>query len=161
MPKILILFAGQPTAIVNTVADGARSVRFSEVELRSVGNPEGASAGIHQTLAGVDEIVPYDAVIVAASASAEIGLELAELVRHAAASAPRTTWQNKVGAAFVPETGVASVDVWPTLKALGALGMLVVAPSGPGADAAKELGVRVAQVVGWVTHARSHHHHAH
>jgi hypothetical protein len=29
------------------------------------------------------------------------------------------------------------------------------------AESARRLGTRVAEVVGWVTHARSHHHHEH
>jgi hypothetical protein len=34
--------------------------------------------------------------------------------------------------------------------------------SGDGdADALRQMGKKVAEVVGWVTHARSHHHHHH
>jgi hypothetical protein len=32
---------------------------------------------------------------------------------------------------------------------------------GSSADACRRMGKRVAEVVGWVTHARSHHHHHH
>ena len=162
MPKILILIAGQPTAIVNAVADGARSVRFSEVELRRVDQPERATAtGIVPTLAGVDEIVPYDALIVATSPEGALALRLAEVLEQAAAGAPRSAWENKVGAAFAAEPGGTPVNVWPALRTLGDLGMLVVSPGSDDADTARALGARVAKVVGWVTHARSHHHHAH
>jgi len=162
MPKILILLAGQPTALVNAVADGARSVRFSEVELRRVDQTEPATAAaIVQTLAGADEIVPYDAIIVTTSAEGALVSTLTDLLEQAAATAPPSAWQNKVGAAFAAEPSEAAVNVWPALRSLGDLGMLVVSPSGYDADAARALGARVAQVVGWVTHARSHHHHAH
>jgi hypothetical protein len=165
MPKILILFAGQPTAIVSAVADGARSIRFSEVELRRLDNADFANAAnridIYPTLAGADEIVPYDAVIVVASAGEDVQAGPSQLLKQAAASAPPSAWQNKVGAAFASDAEAGPAGVWPTLQALGDLGLLLVSPSGSDAVAAKELGARVAQVVGWVTHSRSHHHHAH
>jgi hypothetical protein len=165
MPKILVLFAGQPTTMVNAVADGARSVRFSEVELRRVDTPSPTApdeqVNIHQTLTGIDEIALYDAVVVAVSADGRVHPELSRLLAGPTETAPRSAWQNKVGAAFPAEPGESAVDVWPALATLGDIGMLVVAPYGGSADAARELGARVAQVVGWVTHARSHHHHAH
>ena len=162
MPKILVLFAGQPTAMIHAVADGARSVRFSEVELRRVGLALSGTAPDHyQTLASADEMVPYDGIIVAASAGGTASAELEALLQWASANTPQSAWQSKVGTAFLPEPGDDRIDVWPALARLGNLGMLVLAPSGGSADAAKELGARVAQAVGWVTHARSHHHHAH
>jgi hypothetical protein len=162
MPKILVLFAGQPTATVTAVADGARSIRFSEVELRRVGPVEsGSTPDHHQTLAGADEMVPYDAVIVSASEGGTMHPEVGQLLERAAATAARSAWQHKVGSAFMPEPGAHPGSVWPVLATLGNLGMLVVAPSAGSVEAGRELGARVAQVVGWVTHARSHHHHDH
>ena len=161
MPKILILFAGQPNAMTNAVAEGARSVRFSEVELRRISaRPAGTPSDHHQTLAGLEEMVPYDGIIVAASASGAMPPELSAVFEQAAAAAPGKAWQNKVGSAFTPNSD-GRPDVWRTLATLGDLGMIVIAPSASGEDAGRELGARVAQAVGWVTHARSHHHHAH
>lgn len=163
MPKILILLAGQPTSMLDAVADGARSIRFSEVEVRCVdaNNPAPDTHGIHQTLTGAEEIVPYDAIVVLASAGGTIDPAMEALLVAATERAPKSAWQNKVGAAFLPEGRDNRPDVWPALRTLGELGMLVVPPDGGGADAARALGARVAQVVSWVTHARSHHHHAH
>ena len=162
MPKILVLFAGQPTALVHAVADGARGVRFSEVELRRVGAADsGATPDHHQTLASADEMVPYDGIVIAVSGAGTVHPDMGRMFEQAAASTARSVWQNKVGAAFGAAPGTERSVVWPVLAILGNLGMLVVAPSGSDADAAKELGARVAQAVGWVTHARSHHHHAH
>ena len=164
MPKILVLFTGQPSATVNAVADGARSVRFSEVEMRRVARAErdgDVPPDVHQALAGAEEMMPYDAIVVAASAGGSLDPALAQVLEQATASAPASTWQNKVGSAFLAEESSGSVDVWPALARLGTMGMLVVAPSAAGADAAGELGMRVAKVVGWVTHARSHHHDHH
>jgi hypothetical protein len=162
MPKILVLFAGQPTTLVNAVADGARSVRFSEVELRRIDDVDPASApDHHQTLGGAEEMMSYDGVVVAASEGGVVPPALRSLLEQAAASASVAVWQNKVGSAFMPTSGEQRADVWPALTTLGDLGMLVIAPSGSGAEAGRQLGARVAQVVGWVTHARSHHHHAH
>ena len=162
MPKILVLFAGQPTAIVSAVADGARGVRFSEVEIRRVNTAESATTSDHhQTLAGADELMSYDGIVVAASDGGAVHPALGLLLEQAAVGAPRSAWQSKVGSAFMPTPGEQRPDVWPALGTLGDLGMLVIAPSGGGADEARVLGARVAQVVGWVTHARSHHQHAH
>ena len=162
MPKILVLFAGHPTAMVHAVAEGARAVRFSEVELRRLGDAgAGPTHDHHQTLAGADEMALYDGVVVAVSGDGSVHPDMGRMFEQASTSAPRSAWQNRVGAAFMAETGTERSDVWPVLATLGNLGMLVVAPSGSGGDAAKELGARVAQAVGWVTHARSHHHHAH
>ena len=164
MPKILVLFTGQPSATVNAVADGARSVRFSEVEMRRVANAGSdgdVPRGIHLTLTDAEEMMPYDAIVVAASAGGSLDPALTQVLAQAAASTPASAWQNKVGSAFLAEESGGSADVWPALAQLGTMGMLVVAPSASSTDAARELGVRVAKVVGWVTHARSHHHDHH
>lgn len=152
MPKILILFADEDIAMVNAVAEGARAVRFSEVETRRVDTRE--------LLGGVEELALYDAIVLGVSARGAIHPEVQRVIEQAANALPTGSWQNKVGSAFVaaPDAGDPVVDLWPALATLGAMGMLVVAPAGAHVEAARALGTRVAQVVGWVTHARSHHH---
>src|SRR3954463_10186372 len=130
MPKILVLVAGQPTAMADAVADGARSVRFSEVEIRRVDQlTSGTPSDSHQTLGGLDEIASYDGIVIAASEGGAIPPETARLL-DAAAARSRSAWQNKVGSAFMASAGEARLDVWPALATLGDLGMVVVAPSG-------------------------------
>ena len=152
MPKILILFADEHIAMVNAVADGARAVRFSEVETRRAGAP--ALPG------GVEDLALFDAIVLGVSARGAIHPEIQRVIEQAAKALPTVSWQNKVGSAFVaaPDAGDQVVDLWPALATLGGMGMLVVSPAGAQAEAARALGTRVAQVVGWVTHARSHHH---
>jgi hypothetical protein len=151
--------------MVNAVADGARSVRFSEVELRRVDTPSPTApdeqVNIHQTLTGIDEITPYDAVVVAVSADGRVHPELSRLLAGLGREGGTDLVLPRRARRSLGRPGESAVDVWPALATLGDIGMLVVAPYGGSADAARELGARVAQVVGWVTHARSHHHHAH
>lgn len=148
--------------MVNAVAEGARGVRFSEVELYRVrGDAAGTPADAHQTLVSADEMLPYDAVVVAVTAGGSLDPELGRFLEDATHATPRTAWKNKVASAFPSEPSEHPTDLWPSLATLGNMGMLVVSPSAATMDAAKELGARIAQVVSWVTHARSHHHHAH
>jgi hypothetical protein len=74
---------------------------------------------------------------------------------------PKGALQNKLGAAFVTRDETADGDVWPALAVMGDMGMLIVAPSGRDAEAAKALGGRVAEVAAMIAHVRAHHHHAH
>ena len=72
---------------------------------------------------------------------------------------------NKVGSVVTTATGRdRSAVLWATLTPMGNRGMILVpAPftdsSESAAESARRLGKRVAEVIGWVTHARSHHHH--
>jgi hypothetical protein len=74
---------------------------------------------------------------------------------------------DKVGSAFTTEVGAERTAVlWSTLSPMADRGMILVPlPFTEGreseADACRRMGKRVAEVVGWVTHARSHHHHHH
>ncbi len=153
--------------MVTAVADGARSVRFSEVETRRVdaGGQRGGefTPDVHRLLSGVEELVAFDAIVLGTSARGALHPALQRVIDQAARALPAESWQNKVGSAFVtvPDAGDHAIDLWPALATLGDMGMLVVSPAGGDANAAHALGTRVAQVVGWVTHARSHHQHAH
>jgi hypothetical protein len=160
MPKTLILFSSRSdgtTAYVDAIAEGARSVRFSEVEVRRVdlALPDAADASLasirYQTLGSADELQAYDAII-ALDASAT----LTNLLK---AGGPQ---MNRVGAAFAsPSTGGGPDDapVWATMKTMAGLDMILVPPAADAElAAAMQLGKRVAEVTSWITHARSHHH---
>jgi NAD(P)H dehydrogenase (quinone) len=161
MPKLLVLFdsrSDELTRLAEAVAEGARRVRFAEVDLRRVDGASGAT-GRHRALEGGDAISAYDGIIVGADSSVAHEVTLDPLV-----AAPSLL--NKVGAAFVAarpdETGRSTL--WSALAPLADRGMILVATpvtddSGDPLDSARALGQRVADVVGWVTHARSHHHH--
>lgn len=169
MPKTLILFqslADTTTTIADAVAEGARSVRFSEVEMRLVAEapPSGgeaseewmqrraALAARYQPLADADELSSYDAVIVGPSSSdGSTNTELTRVLGRAGSLA------NKVGAAF-SAAGDETLP-WPLLQAMAERDMILVPPAHDGSvAAARALGKRVAEVTSWITHARSHHH---
>jgi hypothetical protein len=134
MPKTLVLFHGSSDAITATadaVADGIRSVRFAEVEVRRLAQAgEAAGSSRHR-------------------ATAAAGLRSGGTVTLS------------VGSAWVAEaSGLEGEDArWALLRALAGLGVVLVPASGDGPEAAKKLGHRVAHVVSWITHAKSHHHH--
>ena len=139
MPKTLILFqrpTGTAATIADAVAEGARSVRFSEVEMYTPGDR------------GADDLSSYDAIIVGLSSSAELAS-----VMGGVGSLP-----NRVGAAFAAD-GADGELPWSIMRALAGLDMILVPPARDGSvAAARELGKRVAEVTSWITHARSHHH---
>lgn len=162
MPKILILFAGQNTTLVDALADGARAVRFSEVEVRRASPGDDATSGAYEMLAGVEELVPYDAIVLGLPCASEVlDVELRQLLGELASVLPKGAIQNKIGSAFITNVEAAAGDVWAALTVMGDIGMLIVAPEGTDAEAATGLGGRVAQVAAWIAHVRSHHHHAH
>jgi len=72
---------------------------------------------------------------------------------------------NKVGAVITPATGADRRAVlWSALSPMADRGMILVpAPfadeNADDQESTRGLGKRVAEVIGWVTHARSHHHH--
>jgi hypothetical protein len=126
MPKTLILFADDERR-AEAIAEGARSVRFAEVDVLPLDPSPDPTA--------------YDALIVDATAPGAVTL-------LGAAGGALT---DKVATTF----GADDAARWTTLRALGALGCLLVPP----ADDAAGLGRRVATVAEWVRHAKSHHHH--
>jgi hypothetical protein len=166
MPKLLVLYdprSDDLTRLAEAVAEGARSVRFAEVDIRRIGDAPGTgtAAARHRAYEGPDALAAYDG-IVAGSSSAESAGGAA----GAAFRAPTPSLVNKVGSAFTaaPDGEGRRDSIWGVLAPMGDRGMILVPP--PVADApmdelesARQQGRRVAEVVGWVTHARSHHHH--
>lgn len=165
MPKILVLLhsqAGDITPLADAVADGARAVRFAEVDVRRVEDGAAADAAVARVrvLGSADELAVYDAIIVGATRDGALPAAVAQLFDQARASLGPKALVNRVGAAFAP-----GGTAWPALEALGDAGMILVTPTPAGDDAdaelvaARALGHRVGHVAGWVTHAKSHHHH--
>ena len=170
MPKLLVLFQSHSPDVVHlaeTAAAGARSVRFAEVDVRRLpiaadANDVTVDAGgrAHRPIEHVDDIGAYDGLILAVGSAS--GGEDA-LLRAIAAFGGSLA--NKVGTVLTPATGTDRLTVlWSVLGPMADRGMILLpAPfADEGADddeATRHLGKRVAEVVGWVTHARSHHHH--
>lgn len=101
MPKTLILHAPAAAAEAAALADGARAVRFSEVDVRA------ADAAVSPA--------DYDAVVV-------IGLAPDALAARLAAAGPLT---DKVGST----AGGDDASHWSTLRALADAGCLLVPPT--------------------------------
>jgi NAD(P)H dehydrogenase (quinone) len=205
MPKILVLFysrSGNTAALADAIAEGARSVRFAEVDVRRIDDlaPANVIASIpdwarsretlaarYQTFADVNALVDYDALIL--GAPTRYGIMAAELKHVLDQTGP--LWQrgalvNKVGAAFTSVStahGGHETTLWSIMTPMANLGLILVppgysdavmfaggspygatattgggAPTAPDLAAARHQGKRVAEVTGWITHAKSHSH---
>lgn len=160
MPKTLVLFHGSGDDVARmaeAVAEGVRSVRFAEVDLRQLVQDGDSTGGRPRPLASAAELAGYDGLVLGLAAG---GTEIPAAVTRLLAEAESLRQQGQlglvVGAAF--SAGEVSDDAcWALLRALGGLGLVLVPPGANGSDARK-LGHRVAHVVSWITHARSHHH---
>jgi multimeric flavodoxin WrbA len=171
MPKLLVLFHSRSpdvVALAEAATDGARSVRFAEVDLRRLDAfdarmhaTEGDTAGrAHRTLQHVEDIATYDGLILVLPEASEAGATLTETIGSLGA-----TLVNKVGSVITAAEGDGHrAALWSALTPMADRGMILVpAPftnrEGSTVDSARRMGRRVAEVIGWVTHARSHHHH--
>jgi NAD(P)H dehydrogenase (quinone) len=205
MPKILVLFysrTGNTAALADAITEGAKSVRFAEVDVRRIDDlapksviesiPEWKSGrekltAKYQTFSDVNTLADYDALIL--GSPTRYGIMSAELKNVLDQTGP--LWQrgalvNKVGAAFTSVAtahGGHETTLWSIMTPMANLGLILVPPgytdavmfaggspygataaTGGGAPgeadlaAARHQGKRVAEVVGWITHARSHKH---
>jgi len=179
MPKLLVLFdprSDDLTRLAEAVAEGARRVRFAEVDLRAISGTAGDAGGAagtqrHRALEGADALAAYDGIIVGATQGEAAGGGAVQSLSEMAGKLV-----NKVGSAFAsdhPNEDRRGL-LWSTLIPMADWGMILVPPADHGMalaspahagsptdelEPARALGNRVAEVVGWVTHARSHHHH--
>jgi len=189
MPKVLVLFCGGDADLADlaaAVAEGARSVRFTEADIRHVvkeergppaalasGGMEAGSPHAITLLENLDDLATYDAVVLGSpGGGGDMGAELRSLLDRAHSLVPAGLFRDRVGAAFTatPKTAGSSAVKWSILTALAALEMILVpGAEGDSADdpdaaraAALYLGRRVATVSEWVRHAKAHEHgHAH
>lgn len=166
MPKLLVLVQSQRSDVVSlaeAAADGARRVRFAEVDVRRLPSADdvgqGSGARAPRPLARLDDIAPYDGLILVVDRGGEAGTALVQ-----ALGAFEGSLTNKVGCVLSPaENGDRRAVLWSVLSPMADRGMILVPATfgghAPVDESARRAGTRVAEVVGWVTHARSHHHH--
>lgn len=203
MPKLLVLFysrTGNTATLADAIVEGARSVRFTEVDVRRIDDLAPASviaatpdwarsretlAARYQTFTDVNALVSYDALIL--GAPTRYGIMAAELKNVFDQTGP--LWQrgalaNKVGAAFTSVStphGGHETTLWSIMTPMANLGLILVppgytdpamftggspygatattggsAPTEADLAAARHQGKRVAEVTGWITHAKSH-----
>lgn len=185
MPKVLVLFhsrTGNTAALADAIAEGAGSVKFTEVEVRRIEDrapvsetetsAEGnaartALAKKYRTLESVESLAQYDALIVGSPVrQGAMSAELTQVLDQAKALAQRGALADKVGSAFVSaSSGEHDAEIASMLIPMMQLGMILVPgeaeASGGELAAARRQGARVAKVAEWVRHAKSHEAHGH
>ena len=165
MPKLVVVYFGAEApaaALADAAAQGASSVRFTEVDVR-VGEPHSQpTRGRHNRLESSESLAEYAGIVIACEAAAEIPDSLDALLRDLERT-PAETFANMV-------FGVAGGENSVLPGRVAALGGIVVGEPRGTADPelrARQLGARVAKVTAWVAHAlgheqdaaRQHHHH--
>lgn len=181
MPKVLVLFhsrTGNTAALADRIVDGARSVRFTEVDVRRLEDvtPEPVIAAdaawaesraqLRQRYRALDDVrmvADYDALVVGSPAhTGAPAAEVAHLLDQLAPLAATGALADMVGAAFTPASPDDSEPMLASLlMPLARLGLILVPPA---PSAPQDHGARVATVAEWVRHAKSHaagHHHHH
>ena len=170
MPKLLVLFHSRSPdviALAEAAADGARTVRFAEVDLRRLAESDAGTHAaatdvvgrVHRTLDHVEDITAYDGLILVLPEAADATAALTRTFDALGGSLV-----NKVGSVVAAAGSGRTALLWSALTPMADRGMILVpmpfgGAEGAGAESARRLGNRVAEVIGWVTHARSHHHH--
>lgn len=157
MPKVTVLFFGdeRATAVLDAVVAGAKSVRFTEVEVRAA-----TGSGTPAKYKRIDPAHPWgeaDGVVFVADGASDSGQDLAPVIDRLA-QAP---------AVCDLVLGVAA-DA-PVVDRVARTGGIIIAnrssEAGPDSlDEARALGVRVAKVAAWVRHGLGHeaeHEHGH
>lgn len=152
MPKVLVLFdsADQRAArFADLAAEGAKSVRFTEVDIRVVG--DGTPAGSNRRRLDSAEVADeYDGVVVASS-DRDISASIEAALQKAGHS--HGEFVDRVFAAVGDGTSAAQ-----HLTDLGGIFVSVRRGANDADRAAKSTGERVAKVVEWVRHSLSHEH---
>jgi hypothetical protein len=154
MPKVLVLFdSGDQRAaeLAQLAAEGAKNIRFTEVDLRVVGIETVSGGTKRKQLESSESVIQYDGVVVVGSDREPSAAISALLAAH-----PRGEFVDRVFAA------VSNADPSQRLSALG--GILVGMPAGSTdlEATARKTGERVAKVAEWVRHALGHEHgHSH
>ena len=150
MPKVLVLFhsrTGHTARLADAVAEGARGVRFTEVDVRRIDDLAPASvieavpewkasreqlAATYRPFGSIDELTQYDALVF--GAPTRYGVMSAELKNVLDQTGP--LWQrgalaDKVGAAFTSVStghGGHETTLWSIMTPMASLGMIIVPP---------------------------------
>jgi hypothetical protein len=165
VPRVVILVpSAQHTApiVAQTVADGAARVRFTEVEVRAISGDAATDGRRVRALEGIESLTESDAVIVTTSAPPDADVELKTVLERAERDLPNHVFSNTVFAVI----GASEAEWLPIVARLGGIVVSIPRGSENPDERARALGERVATVVEWVRHARSHehghaHHHSH
>ena len=150
MPKVLVLFysrTGHTAALADAVAEGARSVRFTEVDVRRAeelapaavidANAEWKAsrdrlAARYRPLGDIEELTHYDGIIL--GAPTRYGVMAAELKNVIDQTGPlwnRGALVDKVGGAFTSVAtphGGHETTLWSIMTPMANLGMILVPP---------------------------------
>jgi hypothetical protein len=163
MPKLLVLFYGAESpasTLAEAAADGATSVRFTEVDVRAGSARQPEAGRRFKVLDSTEQLREYDGIIVSAPAVGDVPMELDALLDTLERHEVHDAFANTVFAVLGGENTV-------LLGRVSRLGGIIVSEA-RGVDdpeaRARGTGKRAATVVEWVRHALSHEHgnsHAH
>lgn len=150
MAKVLVLFhsrTGQTARLAEAIAEGARSVRFTEVELRRLEDlapeamvqetPDWAASRTrlrerYRALDDVNEIVGYDALVLGSpTRHGVMSAELASLLDQLVPLGERGTLVDRVGSAFTTAQtarGGHELTLVSIMTAMCNLGMILAPP---------------------------------
>jgi hypothetical protein len=140
-------------AFAEIVAASAANVRFTDVDVRSMSSHSVNGRNV-KMWGGVEAFRDYDGVVFAASLRGDVNAPLHEALDAAEREQPPDAFLNTVFA-------VAGSSDPALLSGVARLGGIIVSSprdSGDPTRQAHALGERVAKVVEWVRHARSHEH---
>lgn len=156
MPKLVVLYFGAESpavALADAAAAGANSVRFTEVDVMAGEAHSQDTARRHRQLESPTSLSAYAGIVIACEAAAEIPEALDALLRGLDGTAGEAFANTVFGVAGGENTVLAG-----RVTALG--GIVVGEPRGVTDPVlrARQLGARVAKVVGWVAHALGHEH---
>lgn len=180
MPKVLVLFysrTGKTAALADAIAEGAGSVKFTEVEVRRIDDlappavieadeswrvARAALAKKYRALESVESLAEYDALVIGGPVrSGTMSAEVKQTLDQARPLAERGMLVDRVGSVFgsAPGEDGHEANMMSMLIPMMHLGMIIV-PGGDPANA-RHQGARVAKVAEWVRHAKSHEAHGH
>jgi hypothetical protein len=160
MPKLIVLFYGvesPASTLAEAAAEGAKRVRFAEVDVCAGSSHEATSGRRHKLLTAAQQLRDYDGVIIVAPSAGDIPSELDAVLTELEHTHPVGAFANTVFAVV----GGDNTTLLGRVSRLG--GIIVSEPRGlddPDVRA-RGTGTRAAKVVEWVRHALSHEHGAH
>ena len=150
MPKVLVLFysrTGHTARLADAIAEGARGVRFTEVDVRRIDDltPESAIAqmpewkesrarlaGRYRTLESATALTEYDALVLGApTRHGVVAAELLNVLDQAGPDWSKGRFVDKVGSAFTTVQtphGGHETTLWSIMAPMASLGMILVPP---------------------------------